>query len=56
MRGSLEYLLPSSFFLKENLKSSISKTHPCGLPLSMGFKFLFIFLLWKNFFHFFFFF
>ena len=34
MLGSLEYLLPSSFFLKENLKSSISKTHTLVVSLS----------------------
>ena len=57
MLGSLEYLLPSSFFFKGKFKKfNFENTHSCGLPLSMGFEFLLIFLLWKKFFHNFFFF
>ena len=44
------------FFKGKFKKFNFENTHSCGLPLSMGFEFLFIFLLWKKFFHNFFFF
>ena len=39
------------FFKGKFKKFNFENTHSCGLPLSMGFEFLFIFLLWKKFFH-----
>ena len=56
MRGSLEYLLPSSFFLKENLKSSISKTHTLVGSLSEWVSNFYLFFFYGKIFSTFFFF